>query len=291
MSTSMTDGTPTKYEQTAAAVSHVVTSLETAGAPIMWGLILFPSDGDCAVKNWPDVEISVGNASLVSSTVTGTSPNGNTPTHKAVDLAATYYGGLNDGRAHYILLATDGQPNCETATPVFPRQCAVDTDCNPGEYCQILPGFGGICVPAPQDLAIHSIENALAASIRTYVVGIDIDNTSSGTLDRMAEAGGTARATSPKYYPVSDQTSLETALENITTQMISCTFQLGQPPPDMDYVSVTVAGHGISRDATHTNGWDLDPASLTLTFYGDACTQLQQNPETVSVTYGCPPVG
>jgi hypothetical protein len=54
---------------------------------------------------------------------------------------------------------------------------------------------------------------------------------------------------------------------------------------------VTVAGHGISRDQTRTNGWDLDPASLTLTFYGDACTQLQQNPETVSVTYGCPPVG
>ena len=287
MSSSMLDGTPSKYEQTAGAVSAVVTALETAATPIQWGLILFPSDGDCAVKNQPDVPIQAGNAASISTKLTSTTPLGNTPAHKAVDLARAYYGGLNDGRAHYNLIATDGQPNC-VPPPFIPKPCFGPGGCAATEYCDLSAGSPGVCLP---DLPINSIVQANQAGIKTYVVGIDIDNTSSPRLDEMAQAGGTARPTSPMYYPVADQASLETALRNIANEIISCTFQLSSPPLDIDYVVVTIAGAPVARDTSHVNGWDYDPDTLTLYFYGQACQELQANPQTVSVTYGCPPPG
>jgi hypothetical protein len=296
MSSSMDDGTstPSKYQQTATAITNTIVSLETAGSPIEWGLIFFPNDGNCGVANWPDEEIQVANATQIGNKLTSTTPNGNTPAHLAVNLAASYYGGLNDGRAHYILIATDGEPNCEGDPPLVPKQCHVDADCNdPNQYCQIIPGWpggGGVCMPKPQDLAIHAIESAAAAGIKTYVVGISIDGAATSTLDRMAVAGGTARAGEPKYYPVSDQATLENTLQNITTQIISCTFGLEAMPPDLQYVYVSIAGQQVAYDPTHADGWDIESGSLTLTLYGQACTDLQQNPQTVQIIYGCPPV-
>ncbi|HEY3357097.1 MAG TPA: vWA domain-containing protein [Polyangia bacterium] len=281
-----------KWTQTAGAVTNTVTALETAGSPIAWGLIFFPTDSDCAVVGPPTVEVGVANAGPISSAINGTSPNGNTPAHKAVDLAVASYAQATDDRAHYILIATDGQPNCEGDVPVIPKTCnPAAPACNPGEICQAVPGFGGICIPEPLDLAIKSIQAAAAAGIKTFVVGIDIDSGAADTLNRMAEAGGTARASTTKYYPVSDQATLEDALANITTQIISCTFQLDALPPDQLYVFVNVAGQDVPNDPNHADGWDIDMSSHTLTFYGDACSALQENPQTVQITYGCPPPG
>lgn len=291
MSGSMTEGTPTKYEQTADAVTSVVTQLETAGAPIWWGLIFFPTDGDCAVDPSTLVAPAAGNATTISTTITGTSPGGNTPAHKAVKAGADYYAGLgDDGRAHYLLIATDGQPNCDPTAPVIPKGCdpANPINCAANEICQPIPFLGGMCVPADGGPATAAITEAAAAGVKTYVIGIDLDGVNA-TMNKMAEAGGTARAGTTKYYPVADQAEMVSALENITEQIISCTFEFDYVT-DLQYVSVTVGGAGVSRDPTHANGWDIDQNARTLTFYGDTCTALQTNPETVHVVVGCPPI-
>jgi hypothetical protein len=290
MSGSMTEGTPTKYEQTADAVTSVVTQLENDGAPIWWGLLFFPTDGDCGVDAATLIPPAAGNAAPIATAINAQSPSGNTPAHKAVQAGAAYYAGISDDRAHYLLIATDGQPNCDPSAPVIPKTCNPQNpvNCAANEFCQPIPLMGGICVPANGGPAVEAITNAAAAGIKTYVVGIDIDGTNS-TLNMMAEAGGTARAGTTKYYPVSDQASMVSALENITEQIISCTFALDYSP-DLDYVSVTVGGAGVMRDPTHANGWDIDLNARTLTFYGDACMALQQNPDTVSVIVGCPPI-
>jgi hypothetical protein len=291
MSGSMTEGTPTKYEQTADAVSSVVTQLETAGAPIWWGLLFFPTDGDCAVDAATLVPPAAGNAATISSTINGTSPGGNTPAHKAVQAGTAWYNGATDDRAHYLLIATDGQPNCDPSAPVIPKTCqpANPVNCAANEICQPIPMLGGICVPADGGPAVAAITEAAAAGIKTYVIGIDLDGTNS-TMNMMAEAGGTARPGNVKYYPVADQAEMVSALESITLQIISCTFELTYSPSDLTYVSVSVGGSGISRDPTHANGWDIDTNAKTLTFFGDACTALQTSPDTVSVIVGCPPV-
>jgi hypothetical protein len=291
MSSSMSEQTPTKYETTSQAVTSVITQLETDGAPIWWGLIFFPTDGDCGVNASTLIAPAAGNATAISNAITAASPNGNTPAHLAVQAGAAYYGGLTDDRAPYLLIATDGQPNCDPGQPLFPKTCqpANPVNCTVTEICQPIPMLGGICVPADGGVAVAAITAAAAAGVKTYVIGIDIDGTNS-TLNMMAEAGGTARAGTTKYYPVSDQATMVSALESITTQIISCTFSLDYSPPDLQYVSVSVGGSGISRDPTHSNGWDIDVAARTLTFYGDACAALQTSPDTVSVVVGCPPV-
>jgi hypothetical protein len=290
MSGSMSESS--KYTQTATAVTSVITDLEAQGSPIWWGLLFFPTDGDCGVEATTLVEPAANNAATITTAINSKSPGGNTPAHKAVQAANEYYNTLNDDRGHYLLIATDGQPNCDPSQPLVPAKCdpANPVACAANEICQAIPFFGGFCVPADGGIAVDAITTAAATGVKTYVVGIDIDGSNS-TLDMMAEAGGTARPGSPKYYPVSDQASMVSTLQNITSQIISCTFALDQVTADMDYVSVSVSGSGISRDETHANGWDIDTNAKTLTFYGDACTALQVSPDTVSVIYGCPPPG
>jgi len=291
MSSSMSEQTPTKYETTSQAVTSVISQLETDGTPIWWGLLFFPTDGDCGVNAASLIAPAAGNATAISNAITAASPSGNTPAHLAVQDGAAWYSSHDDGRGHYLLIATDGQPNCDPGAPVIPRTCnpANPVNCTATEICQPIPLMGGICVPADGGPAVAAITDAAAAGVKTYVIGIDIDGTNS-TLNMMAEAGGTARPGATKYYPVTDQASTVSALEAIATQIISCTFALDYTPADLQYVSVSVGGAGISYDPTHANGWDIDANAKTLTFYGDACTALQTNPDTVSVIVGCPPV-
>lgn len=289
---SMQDGSPSKYTQTAGAVKSAITT--AAGAQVQWGLAFFPSDGSCGVDSAPAVGIGPDSADLIPGILDGTSASGNTPAYKAVEMAIQYYNTLLDERAPYILIATDGMPNCEGETPTIPTYCPDDSACGPEQYCELTglpPPFpAGICMPKPKDLAINAITLAQQNGIKTYVVGIDIGSGSVDTLNRMAEAGGTARPGDTKYYPVSDQASLEQALATITSQIISCTFALDSAPPAPEYIGVTVGGTAVSRDETRTDGWDVDAASRTITFYGDACVNLQSYPDAVSVTFACTPI-
>jgi hypothetical protein len=291
MSTSMDDGTqsPSIYDVTTQAIGQTITNLGPS-APIAWGLIFFPVDGACGGATAPSVQVALGNGAQVVSAIQAATPNGSTPTHKGINLATSYLGGLNDGRGHYILLATDGAPNCDPGDtqPISTKRCQSDADCAATEFCYLVPPLGGLCELRPLDLAVHSIENALAAGIKTFVVGLSIDAASLDTLNRMADAGGAAQPGANRFYPANDQATLAAALASITSEVISCTFALDSPPLDMSYVYVSVGGAAVSQDPSHANGWDI--TATTLTFYGAACQALQANPDSVSIVYGCPPV-
>jgi len=64
------------------------------------------------------VEVGVGpsTAAQIQAAITGTSPGNQTPTMAAIKAAVAYFNTLNDGLPHYILLATDGEPNCDPGT-------------------------------------------------------------------------------------------------------------------------------------------------------------------------------
>jgi len=291
MSTSMDDGSqsPSIYDVTTQAIGQTITNLGPA-APIAWGLIFFPVDGACGGPTAPSVDVAVGDGAQIVSAIQATTPKGSTPTHKGINLATSYLGGLNDGRSHYILLATDGAPNCDPGDtqPIPTKRCQSDADCAATEFCYLVPPLGGLCELRPLDLAVHSIEDALAAGIKTFVVGLSIDSASTDTLNRMADAGGAAQSGTTRFYPAGDQATLEAALSSITSEVISCTFALDSPPLDMSYVYVDVGGSSVAQDPSHADGWDV--TASTLTFYGAACQALQANPDSVQVVYGCPPV-
>ncbi len=286
VSGSMADGNPSKYSQVTNALGDVLTGLQMQNSPIEWGLYFFPSDGDCGVAVNPDVPVAKNNAADIAMAIQAKSPNGNTPTHVAVNNATAYFTKLKDARGHYLLLATDGEPNCSGGN-ALPMACMNNMQCPKGQTCMMVPFFGGICADNGNE-AIAAITAARMAGVKTFVVGIDTGGDSS-TLNQMAVEGGTARAGNTKYYAVTDQATLEMTLKNITSQIISCSFALMSLPTQGQSVVVQIGAQMINQDTMHTNGWDLDPMSKTLTFYGPACTALQANPGVVSVGYTCPP--
>src|SRR5882672_929249 len=88
-------------------------------------------------------------------------PGGRTPTAAAVMSGATYLNGLADPNPKYILLATDGEPNCAGG-----RQ-----------------GGGGGTDRAG---AVAAVRMSAAAGIPVYVVGIGNVTASVTTLNMMA---------------------------------------------------------------------------------------------------------
>ena len=86
---------------------------------IRFGLLEFPTDNDCAVDQGTAVRVPVDlhQASAISSYFQSQSADGNTPAAQGLAAALTYYQGIPVNTAgQYVLFATDGDPNCSTAT-------------------------------------------------------------------------------------------------------------------------------------------------------------------------------
>jgi hypothetical protein len=234
---------------------------------VNWGLLFFsPAKGggfSCSVPSTPDVACGMNTSSQISTAIAGTSPGGGTPTNEAIDAGLAYFKANTDGNTHYMLLATDGLPSCDSGDDSAAAEASVTA--------------------------------AAMAGVKTIVVGIGNDPTGDATLTAMANNGGMPNTASgqPAYYQVNTTTDLVNALNTITGQLVSCSYPLSMAPPNPDYVEIDDNnGMKIPRDPTHMNGWDFGAGDLSITFYGPACDNLQKGVTTgISAVFGCPPVG
>jgi hypothetical protein len=247
-------------------VSGLDAVLSGASGDVNWGLQLFNSDGNCGVAATPEVPIGAG-AAAVQTAIAGVTPGGATPTRAAVTAGTTYLQGLADTNGKYILLATDGEPNCLT------------TGGGKG-------GRGGGGTGA-SDVAgtVTAITAAAAAGIKVYVIGVGPET---GNLDNFAQAGGTDH-----YYPALSPDDLNAALATIVGTVASCTFSLGTAPKDPTNVAVQFNGDSSLRapqDTTHTNGWDYTSSSdTTIQLYGSWCDNVTNGTYTqATILEGCP---
>jgi hypothetical protein len=244
-----------KWDVMRTALSAVVPAHD---ATIRWGLMSYPPDGQCgaAALNAP---IAPMNSSAVVGALGGITPDGATPTQYSVAAAGAVFASLPvnpDGR--YLLLATDGLPNCNGGDP----QAASDA------------------------ASIAAVQALAAQGILTFVIGFGSGVTDNpATLQAMAEAGGTDH-----FYAADSATELQAALDAIsgTVTTVSCTFTLATTPEDPDKLTVTIDGIPIPRDTSHATGWDYDASTNSITFFGDTCTQLGGGTAgAVGVDYGC----
>ncbi len=253
------NSTPSKWTSITAGIEQVVGQVST----VDWGLMFFgPTDLSFNVSSTPQVACGASTSSAITSAIMGTMPLGGTPTNEAIDAAVTYFKGNTDGNAHYILLATDGLPQCDT-----------DDDSAAAET---------------------SVTNALNAGIKTIVVGIGNDPMGTATLTAMANNGGMPDTTgTTPYYQVNSTTDLVTALGKITGAIVSCNYPLTMAPTNPNYVEIDDEnGNPIPHDTTHMNGWDYGPNDMSIIFYGMACTDLQMGVTTsITAVFGCPPPG
>jgi hypothetical protein len=253
-------GSITCQQRWATIVSGLDGVLSGSSGDVNWGLQLFNSDGACGVATAPEVPVAPGSAATIQAIIAGVTPNGSTPTRTAVNAAVTYVQNLADTNGKYILLATDGEPNC-------------------------LNGSGGSAGASDVAGTVAAITAAAAAGIKVYVIGVGPET---GNLDNFAQAGGTDH-----YYPALSPQDLNAALATIVGTVASCTFNLGKAPKDPTNVAVQFNGDKGLRapqDPTHTNGWDYTSSTnTTIQLYGSWCDNVTNGTyASAEALMGCP---
>ncbi|HVR62633.1 MAG TPA: hypothetical protein VMU50_12090, partial [Polyangia bacterium] len=183
-------------------------------------------------------------------------------TQVAMMTAAAYVAGLQEPNAKYILLATDGEPNC-----------------NPGPGGNATAGAG----------TVAAVTAIAAMGVPVFVIGIATSGPADAVLSMVATAGGRPRAGTPPYYPVANGNDLVAALGTIGGQIASCTFGFGQRPPDPDNIAVSAGGMKIPKDPAHASGWDYGPGQMSINLYGSYCDKAKDKSlGDVQAIFGCP---
>src|SRR5436190_17654213 len=224
-------GATSKWAQMIPAINMVVSQTQTT---VNWGLKFFAdTDATCGVGNGVAVQIGANNAAAIQTALAGrTSANGGvtngsrTPTRLAENAGAAYMRGLTDQNPRFILLATDGLPNCA-----------------PGVSDTAADDSAG---------AVMSVADAASMGVPTFVVGVATGGmgTADTTLSNMANAGGYPRAGSPRYYNGSSTAEFVSVLQTLVGMAASCTFTVPNPPngdTDRSHIGVIVDGKEIGR--------------------------------------------
>jgi hypothetical protein len=245
-----------KWPEATSAINMVVGSTQ---AQIRWGLKYFPSNNQCATQGTA-VPIAANNAAAIAASIGMTNPNGRTPTRTAVSTGAQYLQSLADPNPKYILLVTDGLPNC--------------------------PPGGSSDTPDPMG-AVMAVQASAMAGIPVYVIGVGSIPDGVQALNDMAVAGGRPRMGDPKYYVANNATELSSILTTIGNQITSCSFGLGQVPPVPTNVGVYGDGNKINQDPV--NGWGYGAGMRSIELFGTTCEAVKNKTiKNIQAIFGCP---
>ncbi|MCP4680431.1 MAG: hypothetical protein GY854_34090 [Deltaproteobacteria bacterium] len=188
---------------------------------IDFGLMLFP-DLDCVqsqvstvCSTTSDPYIEIGDPDAVTKIEgifgpSGTGTCGGTPTAAALSATNNYLGSLLGSAERYVLLATDGAPACNGNLDGSTCTCVSQDSCS----TQPLN-----CL---DDANTYAAATALStAGFPVYVIGMGGATSWATQLGQIASAGGTN-----DYYPVENTSELVEVFESITTDAVSCRFNV-----------------------------------------------------------------
>lgn len=286
--------TPTLWRTMGEALTEVTIAMEHQ---INFGLMLFPdmacTDGSptqCAGSTVPYVPIGAVNAAqAIAAAVhpsTGVGCCGGTPTADTLTGAGNYMASIDDGLQKYVLLATDGAPNCNLGL-TWPCTCTWDN-------CDVQPLN---CLDDTRTInAAQALNNA---SIPVFVLGVGDANEWAQVMNDIAAAGGTS-----SYYSVTDTTQLLATFQVITESVVSCEFELdwdSLPPEassDPALVNIYCKAEedepigpdnliGLDVECADGSGWDwVDENRIRLCPGG--CDSLTSGDcKIITATFGC----
>ncbi len=294
---------------------------------VSWGLELFPTtagdtpiptpcstptDRCCEMPGSAELNVPVApgaqNVTEILRQLNTTDPSGGTPTAVALERAHEYYvngAGADLSGARYVLLATDGAPNCNSDL-----SCPVDT-------CTLNLEDAESCPPPGDPNAVNCCANraeaclddtgtleqiqALADSgIQTIVVGIPGAEVYRGNLEEFATAGEfTKPGGGIGYYEVTAEGGVDelsdTFLEITTALVMECEIPITVDVPNPNEVNVAVDCVVIPRgsEAGTEDRWffddPLDPTMIIIN--GPICDTIQsEGVDRIDTVYGCPTI-
>lgn len=249
---------PWPIDTAQAAISGVADEL----ADEAWlGLSQFPnqsaSGSTCTTRD--HLSVASNSATSIKNAVNSVTAVGNTPTGYALNsvldrgLLSNSSDQYDSRRPKGVILITDGDPTvaCDTGSPVNQRVQA-------------------------QPEAVAAAQRLKNAGIPVYVIGF-MSGAQPANLNEIAAAGGTDAPGANRFYVANDTTQLVNAVQAITTQIVSCSYQLGAVPNDMDSMTVTVDGVPVPEDTR--NGYSYDAFARLVTLNGAACDDIKNAPD------------
>jgi hypothetical protein len=251
------------WDDARAGIESVVTTLQD---DVAFGLGYFPDpicdalNPNCCGMTEAAVPVRLHNADAITASLAAMEVDGGTPTAPSLIASLDALSDHIDMRAAYILLVTDGVPNCNEGMPYPACVCT-----NPS----------GACDNATQcldDVRTYStLDDVLDQGVPTYVVGL-VGGGGGDWIDvmhGMAAAGGTERATL-----VEDPEDIGPVMSELARQVVPCLFDVDPSfMHEPDEVLFDVGGVEWARDGSHTEGWDLIETDR-IQFYGSPCTRI-----------------
>ena len=275
--------------------------LSAHGADAHFGLLPFPAGGGdaaCTATTLSDIAVRgteldttipddnlvalAGKATQVDSQIQRLVPLGGTPTAATLNALRNYPPLVLTGRASFVVLVTDGVPDCNPALDAFSCQCTVPVQ--PGQSCTNR-GLN-LCVDREQTVA--TIQRLRANGVRTIVVALGTDANAEPTLSAMALAGDAPRRCvvdgdcgdsacdqsgicGRPFFSAGTGGQLSLALSQITaarsSSAMACIRTVGAVS-NPDRLGVYVGPQRASRD-----DWSYRDGELS--FFGDACVALK----------------
>jgi hypothetical protein len=268
------------------------------------GLTKFPNSA-CAPSTSTDVlsQVPPGSAGDADPVLTAASqsansalqtltPGGGTPTAASLQFLDDNPTLVADpARDNFVLLLTDGLPNCNPN--LDGNSCVCTSTANNSPPCSNTDCLDNVAVVS----TITSLKND--HSIKTIVIGFGGDvvgGIAQTTLEAMAEAGGFVRkcpntnqscgtnnpcnlATalcSKQYFEATDGQALADSLAEIGSSLTqeSCKYTLVDVPSDPSLISVMVNGTPFLPGP---DTWRYDPSTNQIVFQGKLCDQIKGN--------------
>jgi hypothetical protein len=302
MNDTIAPATVSKWETIRLALFDAKTGvLRLLGSRLAVGVATFPSNISCGVGGQL-VAIQTGSPSFYDSVISALNtigfPNGGTPTAATITALMPILQQLP--APAYVILATDGAPNCGSTTCAA-NQCTYNIEqqtssegpcdsvfncCDPANVPEAM-GWQACVDSAATYQAVSALANA---GINTFVIGVAGSAYYANVLNELATLGGTAQSgATTAYYAIADgsESSLVAALNAITGRILNtCSLTLDAEPADPNLTNVIVNANVLLQDVN--NGWTFS-GPTTIAFNGSSCAQIQAGSVTdLRVVFGCP---
>ena len=290
---------PSKWQITRTALE---TAIDELSSNTTVGLSYFSNDDSCGVHAIPSVTMAPldpGQRAALVASLKAVEPAGATPLVGATILAYQHLHNLALSGAiegnKFVVLLTDGDQSTEC---IDPDRCSSKDECT-----ELL-----LDVEAPKAAAP-------GVNIKTFVIGAPGSERASGTLSRLATAGGTAlpgcnvddgdchfdmTATDDFNASLSDALSL--IIGAATPCEIAVPTATGDVEVDRDFVNVIyspgdgsdprlIVADGGPCDAD-ANGWQYTAQGAKIRLCGAICAEVQSDDNArVDVVLGCKTMG